>query len=115
MLKIDVECLNVWDNGYTHRYLGNGCTSMAVVEVELPTGYQPCESLVNDASDPLCLRDVCICLLPHVFIHLYIQDLFVLQILGSDSNDHLDKYEVTGKSVVFYFDHVRNQMQTLTG
>ena len=40
------------------RYLGNDCTSMAIVEVELPTGYQACDRAINNAEDPLCLRDV---------------------------------------------------------
>ena len=40
------------------RYLGKNCTSMAIVEVELPTGYKACDRRINDADDPLCLKDV---------------------------------------------------------
>ena len=40
------------------RYLGKDCTSMAIVEVELPTGYQACDRRINDQDDPLCLNDV---------------------------------------------------------
>ena len=40
------------------RYLGSGCTTMAVVELELPTGYEACESLENNFSDWRCLSTV---------------------------------------------------------
>jgi hypothetical protein len=79
-----VEPLDAAEIEYCVRYLENGCTSMAVVEVELPTGYRPCETLANNGSDPLCLRDI----------------------LGSGKFPTLDKYEITGKSVVFYFDRL---------
>jgi hypothetical protein len=41
------------------RYLGSHCIGFAIVEVELPTGYQACEHRGKNISDSLCLKDVC--------------------------------------------------------
>lgn len=54
MTKVDIEVLIVVFINL--RYLGNNCTNMAVVELEMPTGYRACESEYRE--NPLCLRDV---------------------------------------------------------
>ncbi|XP_062524017.1 complement C3-like [Corticium candelabrum] len=73
------------------RYLGNDCTSMAIVEVELPTGYQACDRAINNAEDPLCLRDI---------------------LLDRGGLLKFDYYEITDKLVVFYFDQLCNKKDT---
>jgi hypothetical protein len=70
------------------RYLGSHCIGFAIVEVELPTGYQACEHRGKNISDSLCLKDI-------------------LQDKGGELN--LDQFEILVKSVVFYFERVTKQ------
>ncbi|XP_062523084.1 A.superbus venom factor 1-like [Corticium candelabrum] len=67
------------------RYLGDSCTGMANIEVELPTGYAACNESSTGEADPLCLSDI-------------------LSSTGKDLK--LDFYEINSKSVVFYFDEL---------
>jgi hypothetical protein len=69
------------------RYLGSHCIGFAIVEVELPTGYQACEHRGKNISDSLCLKDI-------------------LQDKGGELN--LDQFEILVKSVVFYFERLCN-------
>ncbi|XP_062513983.1 complement C3-like [Corticium candelabrum] len=71
------------------EYLGNNCTNMAVVELEMPTGYRACESEYRE--NPLCLRDI---------------------LLAKGKSLKLDKYEITDKSVMFYFEKLCNDKDT---
>ncbi|XP_062499169.1 complement C3-like [Corticium candelabrum] len=73
------------------RYLGSGCTTMAVVELELPTGYEACESLENGFSDWRCLSTI---------------------LRDGGSRLGLSKYEVSERKVVFYFDKLCDTKRT---
>jgi hypothetical protein len=57
---------------------------MAIVEVEHLTGFEPCEKRPNNFSDDFCLKDI----------------------LEGQLIAGLTKYEINGRSVVFYFNEI---------
>ena len=50
--------LLIYTNTVRLRHLGDGCTGMANVEVEWPTGYEACDRSSTDENDPLCHSNV---------------------------------------------------------
>jgi hypothetical protein len=70
--------------GVCVKHLGVNCTGMAIVNVEHLTGFRPCEKRPNNVSDIFCLKD------------MIEENLIPL----------LSRYEITGRSVVFYFDEI---------
>lgn len=68
-IELHLMCFLPFSSRASSRYLGSGCTTMAVAEVELPTGYEPCDHLENNGPDSKCLRDVSHFLVSHLIVN----------------------------------------------
>ena len=86
----------------SYRYLGDRCTGVVVMEVQLPSGYKPCDGPEKDVSSQLCLNEVSS---SSFFIFLKVK-FHVLKVFKRSKAMGLTQYEASKKSVVFYLNKV---------